>query len=69
MFSENSSLLYAKNTGSANDVTDDIYKYVGVIDSPDSRQKVYSAEYVDTMLKTYDDGINVIEEQVSQLLT
>lgn len=68
VFSGNGGLLYAKNTGSANDVTDDMYKYVGVIDSPDSRQKVYSAEQVDTMLKTYEDRINVLEEQVSQLL-
>lgn len=49
-FSGNSGLRYAKNTGSGNDVTEDMYKYVGVIDSPDANQKVYSAKQVDDLL-------------------
>ena len=42
-FSGNSGLLYAKNTGTAENVTDDMYKHVGVIDSPDVEQRVYSS--------------------------
>ena len=49
-FSGPSGLRYAKNTGSANDVTDAMYKYVGVIDSPDENQKVYSAKQVDEIV-------------------
>lgn len=55
VFSGNSGLLYAKNTGSANDVTDAMYKRVGVIDSPDEAQKVYSAAQVDAITSTSND--------------
>lgn len=53
VFSGKSGLLYAKNTGTAADVTDAMYKYVGVIDSPDDKQKVYSAAQVDAIVKNY----------------
>lgn len=49
-FSGNSGLRYAKNTGTAADVTADMYKYVGIIGSPDENQNVYSAKEVDNML-------------------
>lgn len=47
VFSGKSGLLYAKNTGTASDVTDDMYKRVGVIDSPDDVQRVYSSAQAD----------------------
>lgn len=56
-FSGNSGLRYAKNTGSASDVTEDMYKYVGVIDSPDEKQRVYSAKQVDDLLASRDAEI------------
>lgn len=60
-------LRYAKNTGSGNDVTDDMYKYVGVIDSPDERQKVYSASQVDSLLKSLTDKIDALENRIKEL--
>lgn len=56
-FSGKSGLLYAKNTGSGNDVTEDMYKRVGVIDSPDEAQRVYSAAQVDALLAERDAEI------------
>ena len=52
VFSGKSGLLYAKNTGSANDVTEAMYRRVGVIDSPDEAQKCYSAAQVDAAITT-----------------
>lgn len=60
-FSGKAGLLYAKNTGSGNDVTDDMYKYVGVIDSPDENQKVYSAKQVDDLLAQRDEEIAALK--------
>lgn len=70
VFSGKSGLLYAKNTGSANDVTDAMYKYVGVIDSPDAKQKVYSAAQVDTLInkmKTVLSELGATEEQINSI--
>lgn len=67
VFSGNSGLLYAKNTGSASDVTEEMYKYVGVIDSPDEKQKVYSAKQVDDLIKGLTDTIAALEARVKAL--
>lgn len=70
VFSGKSGLLYAKNTGTASDVTDDMYKRVGVIDSPDSEQKVYSAAQVDTLInkmKTVLTELGATEEQINSI--
>lgn len=70
VFSGKSGLLYAKNTGSANDVTDDMYKRVGVIDSPDTAQKVYSAAQVDTLIskiKIILSSLGATEEQINSI--
>lgn len=70
VFSGNSGLLYAKNTGVAADVTDDMYKFVGVIDSPDSRQKVYSAAQMDALInniKTVLTELGASEEQINSI--
>lgn len=67
VFSGKSGLLYAKNTGSANDVTDDMYKRVGVIDSPDAAQRVYSAAQVDELIQTLTNKISSLEERLAQL--
>lgn len=67
VFSGKSGLLYAKNTGSGNDVTDDMYKRVGVIDSPDVEQKVYSAAQVDNLLKAMQDKIDALQSQISEM--
>lgn len=70
MFSGKSGLLYAKNTGTAADVTDAMYKYIGVIDSPDEKQKVYSATQVDTMItkiKTVLSALGATEEQLNSI--
>lgn len=53
-------LRYAKNSGTANDVTADMYKYVGVIDSPDEFQRVYSAKQVDAL-------ISALQKQIDEL--
>lgn len=67
VFSGKSGLLYAKNTGSANDVTDDMYKRVGVIDSPDEAQKVYSASQVDTIISGLTSEINALKKAITDL--
>lgn len=71
-FSGKSGLMYAKNTGSTavKDVTDDMYKYVGVIDSPDEKQRVYSAAQVDTLInkmKTVLSELGATEEQLNSI--
>lgn len=50
-FSGPSGLRYAKNTGTANDVTEDMYRYVGIIDSQDENQRVYSKAQVDKLIE------------------
>lgn len=72
VFSGKSGLLYAKNTGSASvkDVTDDMYKYVGVIDSPDEKQRVYSAAQVDTLIskiKTVLRDLGADDDQINSI--
>lgn len=62
VFSGRSGLLYAKNTGTANDVTDAMYKRVGVIDSPDEEQRVYSASQVDAIIQPLLARISVLED-------
>lgn len=66
-FSGNSGLRYAKNTGSAADVTEDMYKYVGVIDSPDEKQKVYSAKQIDELLANMTATIEELRGQVESM--
>lgn len=68
VFSGNSGLLYAKNTGSAADVTDDMYKYVGVIDSPDEKQRCYSAKQVDGITDALANRITDLEGQNEYLM-
>lgn len=60
-------LRYAKNTGSGNDVTEDMYKYVGVIDSADEFQRVYSAKQVDDLLKNLTDRLILVESMLNAL--
>lgn len=70
VFSGKSGLLYAKNTGTAADVTDAMYKRVGVIDSPDQEQKVYSSTQVDTLIskiKTVLTALGATEEQINSI--
>lgn len=67
-FSGQSGLRYAKNTGSASDVTADMYRYVGVIDSPDEAQRVYSAKQVDELLVTRDKEIAELKAALDKLL-
>lgn len=62
IFSGRSGLMYAKNTGSANDVTEAMYKYVGIIDSPDDKQKVYSSAQSDAIV----DTINTVNNNASE---
>lgn len=57
VFSGKSGLLYAKNTGTAADVTESMYRRVGVIDSQDENQKCYSAAQVDATINTVN-GVN-----------
>lgn len=68
MFSGNSGLLYAKNTGTAADVTAAMYKYVGIIDSPDQRQKVYSSAQVDGITDALSQRITDLEGQNEYLI-
>lgn len=70
VFSGKSGLLYAKNTGVAADVTDDMYRYVGVINSPDDKQRVYSAAQVDTLIdniKNILGSLGATEEQINSI--
>lgn len=60
-------LRYAKNTGSTNDVTEAMYKYVGVIDSPDEFQRVYSAKQVDDLLAGYQAQIDALKQAIMDL--
>lgn len=60
-------LRYAKNTGSGTDVTEDMYKYVGVIDSPDEFQRVYSAKQVDELLRTISGTISELQQRIEEL--
>lgn len=55
VFSGKSGLLYAKNTGTASDVTEAMYRRVGVIDSPEEAQRCYSAAQVDAAISTAND--------------
>ena len=69
-FSGNSGLLYAKNTGTAENVTDDMYKHVGVIDSPDVEQRVYSSYQVDLLIdkiKTVLTSLGATQEQINSI--
>lgn len=67
MFSGKSGLMYGKNTGSGNDLTPAMYKYVGVIDSPDDKQKVYSAKQVDDMLQSlYESLTSTMTSAISE---
>lgn len=63
-FSGPTGIRYAKNTGTANDVTEDMYKFVGVIDSPDINQRVYSTTQTDTLLKTLNTQDITIETSI-----
>lgn len=71
VFSGKSGLLYAKNTGSANDVTDAMYKRVGVIDSPDEAQCVYSTSQIDGQINTLETALDTIvqnfNDQINEL--
>lgn len=60
-------LRYAKNTGNGTDTTEDMYKYVGVIDSPDEFQRVYSAKQVDDLLDSLRDEIDALKEEINLL--
>lgn len=58
-------LRYAKNTSSGNDVTEDMYKYVGVIDSDDEFQRVYSAKQVDEIIAPLVARIEALEQALN----
>lgn len=60
-------LRYAKNTSTATDVSEEMYKYIGVIDSPDEFQRVYSAKQVDDLLKEYRDEIAKLKQAIIDL--
>lgn len=60
-------LRYAKNTSSGNDVTQDMYRYVGVIDSPDDFQRVYSAKQVDDIISGLTEQIQSLQDQIDEL--
>lgn len=60
-------LRYAKNTSTGNDVTQDMYKYVGVIDSPDEFQRVYSAKQVDDIISGLTEQIESLQQQLNEL--
>lgn len=64
-FSGPTGMRYAKNTGSGNDVSEDMYRYVGVIDSQDEKQKVYSAKQVDDLIKNLQDQIDELKAQIN----
>lgn len=58
-------LRYAKNTSTGADVTEDMYKYVGVIDSDDEFQRVYSAKQVDDIIAPLIARIEALENQLN----
>lgn len=60
-------LRYAKNTSTSSDVSEEMYKYIGVIDSPDEFQRVYSAKQVDDLLKEYKDEIAKLKQAIIDL--
>lgn len=66
-FSGPTGLRYAKNTGTSSDVTADMYKYVGVIDSPDEFQRVYSAKQVDDIVAPLREEISALRAEIEQL--
>lgn len=69
-FSGPTGLRYAKNTGAAADVTDAMFKYVGVIDSPDENQRVYSKAQVDTLIskmKTILTRLGATEDEINSI--
>ena len=69
-FAGNLGLRYAKNTGSGNDVTDDMYRYVGVIDSQDERQRVYSKAQVDSLIskmKTILSRLGATDDEIASI--
>lgn len=69
-FSGPTGLRYAKNTGSAADVTDAMFKYVGVIDSPDEKQRVYSKAQVDTLIskmKTILSRLGATDDELNSI--
>lgn len=69
-FAGNLGLRYAKNTGSAADVTEAMYRYVGVIDSPDEFQRVYSKAQVDTLIskmKTILSRLGATDEEINSI--
>lgn len=66
-FSGPTGLRYAKNIGSGNDVTEEMYKYVGVIDSPDENQRVYSAAQVDELISGLTSQIRTLQEEIDKL--
>lgn len=78
-FSGNLGLMYAKNTGTSSDVTAEMYRKVGVIDSPDTEQKVYSASQSDAQMNTliesalipivtnFNDQINELKNRIEDL--
>lgn len=68
VFSGKSGLMYAKNTGTAADVTTAMYKYVGVIDSPDENQRCYSAKQVDGIVDALTERIDDLENQNQYLM-
>lgn len=47
-------------------MTEEMYRYVGVIDSPDEKQKVYSASQVDALIKNLQDQIDELKAQLKQ---
>lgn len=65
-FAGPSGLRYAKNTGTANDVTQDMYKYVGVIDSPDEFQRVYSASQVNSIVEGLQAQIDELKAKLEE---
>lgn len=79
VFSGNSGLLYAKNTGAAADVTSAMYRRVGVIDSPDEAQQVYSVAQTDAKINTliqealapivanFNDQISALQARIQDL--
>lgn len=66
-FAGETGLRYAKNTSTGTDVTQDMYRYVGVIDSPDEFQRVYSAKQVDDIISGLTAQIQNLQDQIDEL--
>lgn len=60
-------LRYGKNTSTGSDVTEDMYRYVGVIDSQDEFQRVYSAKQVDDIINPLIERIEELEKKLNDL--